>query len=206
MKDVERDRLLFEFYNEVGEKYPADEISYKNVDAQIREEFVIELLKKSSGLTLDVGCAEGHYKPYIEDYVGFDMSLPRLEKLEGRKAWAVAEYFPFKNCVFDRILMSEVLEHTWLREQILGDCHRVLKKDGVLIMSTPHGVNMFHIQKNWSYLGRYSVKFNPYVHGRFPEKYTRKILSDANFKIKLLHIITYKEKPRFIVTESVKHG
>ena len=160
----------------------------------------------SSGLTLDAGCAEGRYKPYIEDYVGFDMSLPRLENLEGRKVWAVAEYFPFKSGVFSRILMSELLEHTWLRTQILRDCHRVLKKKGILIMSTPHGKNMFHIQKNWSYLGRYGVKFNPYVHGRFPVKYTRKILSNANFKIKLLHIITYKKKPRFIVTESVKNG
>lgn len=206
MKDVERDRLLFEFYNEVGEKYPANEIAYKNVDAQLREQLVIQLLEESSGLTLDVGCAEGHYKPYIEDYVGFDISLPRLEKLEGRKTWAVAEHFPFKNGVFDRILMSELLEHTWQHKQVLGECHRVLRKGGRMIMSTPHGTNIFHIQKNWSYLERYDVTFNPYVHGRFPEEYTRKILSNANFKIKLLQIITYKEKPRFIVTESVKNG
>lgn len=206
MKNLARHRRLFNLYKEIGEKYPASEIVYSKTSALRREKFLIGLLGKSEGLTLDVGCAEGRYMPYIEDYVGFDISLPRLKNLEGRKAWAVAEYFPFKNGVFDRVFTSELLEHTWEREQILDECHRVLRKDGVLIMSTPHGANAFHIQKNWSMLGKYGVQFNPYVHGHFSEEYTRRILSNANFKIILLHKIMYKRKARFIVTESVKNG
>ena len=203
---AKRGRRLFEFYNEVGEKYPASRISYSEPASKRREKFIIELLKKSGGLTLDVGCAEGRYKPYIEDYVGFDISLPKLEKLKGRKAWAIAEYFPFKNGIFDRVIMLELLEHTWYRKQILGECYRVLRKNGILIMSTPYGVDAFLIQRNWASLEEHGVKFNPYVHGHFSEKYTRELLSSANFKIKLLHKITHKEKNRFLVTMSVKNG
>ena len=190
----------------MGEKYPATRISYSDLASKRREKFIVELLKKSGGLTLDVGCAEGRYKTHIEDYVGFDISILKLEKLKGRKAWAIAEYFPFKNGVFDRVIMLELLEHTWYRKQILGECHRVLRKNGTLIMSTPHGVNAFLIQKNWSILEEYGVKFNPYIHGHFSEKYTRELLSNANFEIKLLHKVIHKEKTKFLVTMSVKNG
>ena len=206
MRNPARYRRLFKFYNEAGEKSPASEIAYKWAPAKARERFLIALLEKSDVLTLDVGCGDGHYRPYIEDYVGLDISAPRLKMFEGRKAWALAEYLPFQDDVFDRVFMSEVLEHTWQRQRILNDCHRVLKKGGILIMSTPFGKDRYQIQSNWETLGKYGVGFSPYIHGQFSEKYTRRLLKRANLALLLLHKIEHNGNAVFIITVSVKDG
>lgn len=203
MSDVERDLRLFKFYNEVGEKYPASEIVYKSASALARKRFLCKLLQ-SNALTLDVGCSDGYYKPYIKNYVGLDIALARLKKFKGRRVWAVAEHLPFADKVFDRIFMAELLEHTWERKKILKDCHRVLKDDGTLIMSVPFGRKLFHIQTRWEMLEKYGVAYCPYVHGHFTKKYTRHLMKQSKFRINLMRIIQQRSRNKFIVVKARK--
>ncbi len=206
MSTVKRNRKLFKFYNETGEKYPSTEIVYKSASALARKLFLCSLLKENlQALTLDIGCSDGHYKPYINKYVGLDIALARLKKFKGRRVWAIAEHLPFKKGVFDRIFMSELLEHTWERKKILNDCHRILKDDGILIISVPLGKRLFHIQTRWETLEAYGVTYCPYVHGHFTKKYTRHLMKQSKFRIIMLKIVKSKEGlNRFLVVKARK--
>jgi len=51
---------------------------------------------------------------------------------------ANAQAFPFPNAFFDRVLMTEVLEHLPDDEQALTEVWRVLKPGGVLALTVPH--------------------------------------------------------------------
>ncbi len=205
MSTAERNINLFRFYNEAGEKYPTSEITYRSKTALARKRFLCRLLQANPhALTLDIGCADGYYKPYIKNYVGLDIALARLKKFSGRRVWAVAEYLPFADKTFNRIFMSETLEHTWERKQILKDCHRVLKDKGILLISVPFGTRLFHIQTNWDMLEQYGVAYCPYVHGHFTFKYTRHLMKQSKFRITLLKIVEGLWKNKFIVVKARK--
>lgn len=201
MSTAKRDMKLFRFYNEAGEKYPSSEIIYKAESAQIRKRVLCDLLRSNpNALTLDIGCSDGYYKPYIKNYVGLDIALARLKKFTGRRVWAVAEHLPFADKTFDRIFMSETLEHTWKRKQILKDCHRILKDKGTLIISVPFGKHPFHIIKKWDMLEKYDISYSSYIHGHFTKYYTRNMMRHSKFHITLLKIV----KKKFIVVKAKK--
>lgn len=92
---------------------------------------------------LDYGCGVKPYE-YIfestyEKYVGVDVgNNPHAEfNIEPD------EKLPFADAEFDIILSSQVLEHVENVDLYLGECARVLKHGGILILST-HGTWQFH--------------------------------------------------------------
>jgi len=51
--------------------------------------------------------------------------------------------FPFKNDSFDVVCCAEVVEHIKTPWQLIDECFRILKKDGILILSTPNNENWY---------------------------------------------------------------
>jgi len=211
VNNVARNRRLFEFYNECGEKYPASKIAYKWLPAKKRERYLSQILRRNyHDLTLDLGCGDGHYVKYIPNYVGLDIAVGYLKRFKKKRVWGVAQHLPFADEVFDRILMSEMLEHTYEREDILNECYRILKEKGFLIVSTPYGrddVEHFKLQREWKVLEEYDIAYCSYVHGAFSEPYLRKLLTDSNFEIKRVQKIGQTvESPKaiYIVAEAIK--
>jgi len=192
----------FRFYNEVAAKYPESRIVYSSKEGKLREKVIRTLLASSTDLTLDVGCNDGHYKPYIKRYVGLDIALPCLKRFKGARIWGLAELLPFRRSVFDRILMSEVLEHVENRSSILRESSRVLKRNGKMIVSTPHGSHPFNVCF-FSVLSRYGVRRRPYVHGMFDEIYLEKLLTDNGFTIQ--RIVSLKDH-LIMVAESISEN
>jgi len=104
---------------------------------------------------LDVGCRKGVDLAKILGLrknirgLGVDLSFESLvtaaEHLKEHKAFcvsqAMAEQLPFKNQVFDVVVSSEVLEHLSEPDQLICEARRVLRDDGVLIMTTPSKYN-----------------------------------------------------------------
>jgi cyclopropane fatty-acyl-phospholipid synthase-like methyltransferase len=101
---------------------------------------------------LDIGCGESGI---IENYavkagcrliVAIDIQLSSLVKAKMRCsgniefALASATYLPFKDGVFDKVAMIEVLEHLPKQSEGLAliDVYRVLKSGGDFVLSTPH--------------------------------------------------------------------
>lgn len=50
----------------------------------------------------------------------------------------VTKPLPFDDNYFDTVYLGEIIEHVWEPKKLLEEVHRVLKKEGVLIIDTPH--------------------------------------------------------------------
>lgn len=108
-------------------------------------EYVIEkYIKGKVTSVLDFGCGKCPYKPifepHLEKYVGADIELNEYAQLlidieTGRVATPPNQ--------FDVILSTQVLEHVTDPPSYLKEANRLLKEDGLLVLST-HGYWIYH--------------------------------------------------------------
>lgn len=98
---------------------------------------------------LEVGCGNGYYLSLLNrlglklNLVGIDndsLALKDGVKFIGDKKvkliLADASKIPFANESFDKIVMSEVIEHVADEKKVLKEIFRVLKKEGILSLTT----------------------------------------------------------------------
>ena len=125
---------------------------------------------------LDAGCGEGHLLKFLSkrkaDYFGIDITEVALEK--ARKRFPEGKFYKmdlakleFPDESFDCVTCSEVLEHIYLYKDVLKELIRVLKKDGLLIITFPN-------ETNWTIsrflLGRRPIKVPDHVNSFTPKK------------------------------------
>lgn len=153
--------------------------SVKDVEASFRltEETALEnresmrityVVSKLYGRILDVGCNSGWLLDEIDetwpmdwgcewDYRGVDISKELIEKAKIDHPTR-AEYFqvapsgnlPFEAEYFDCVFIGEVVEHLQDPMPTLIEAHRVLKRGGLLIVTTPlewQGYNPEHVKE-----------------------------------------------------------
>lgn len=105
---------------------------------------------------LDVGCGRGEVVEGCArmgaSVIGCDYSSDALEitrnyTTNGDIIRADASHFPFRDDVFDKVALLDIIEHLDQKdlEKCLAEAHRVLKKDGRVVISTPN---------RWRYLYR----------------------------------------------------
>ncbi|MFA5797277.1 MAG: class I SAM-dependent methyltransferase [Candidatus Woesearchaeota archaeon] len=109
----------------------------------------ISLLEGLHGNLLDLGCGAGALceriastYPHKFQITGADF----IKKNFKAKTKFIAtdlnrSPLPFKNKSFDVIMLVEVIEHVRSPAQLLDEIHRILKKGGRLIISTPNVEN-----------------------------------------------------------------
>jgi ubiquinone/menaquinone biosynthesis C-methylase UbiE/uncharacterized protein YbaR (Trm112 family) len=99
-------------------------------DAQLFAEF-----SQLEGLILDVGCGPQALPSYaeaaIERFVGVD-PLRGEQPRQFAFAQAIAEYLPFKDDAFDRVLFATSIDHVLSIELALAEAHRVTKAGGMV--------------------------------------------------------------------------
>lgn len=119
---------------------------------------------------------------YQGDVTAFDISESALldAKKRGVKTvlGSVEEKFPFKPSSFDVVFWGDNIEHVFAVEFIMREIHRVLKKGGRLILSTPN-------QSYWRY------RLYMLLHGELP-----KTEGDVNYPWDWEHIRFFS--PRII--------
>lgn len=103
-------------------------------------EAITPSLTRFTGRVLDVGCGSKPYKSYclnVSEYIGLEIDT--LENRHRKKAdfFYDGSVFPFENNSFDCILNNEVFEHVFNPVEFLSEINRVLKKDGLLLISVP---------------------------------------------------------------------
>lgn len=146
MMEMEKAESFRGFYEEVGEKYPEEEIVYRTLKGQLRREFILKHLASWKGRLLDIGCNRGMYlKAYRGGKkVGIDISRPALEKIRDAEeniplVAADAQVLDcFRDEVFDVVLCSEVLEHVSRPERVMEGIRRILSQGGRALITTPN--------------------------------------------------------------------
>lgn len=104
---------------------------------------------KNGDKVLEVGCGNGYYLSLL-NRLGIKLNLTGIDidklALKDAKKFindnkvkvitADASKIPFPSNSFDKIVMSEVIEHVIDEKKVLNEVHRVLKKDGILALTT----------------------------------------------------------------------
>ena len=94
----------------------------------------------SKGKLIDIGCGEkpfyGYVKDKVQEYIGLDHNESPHDKSK-IDVLGTAYSIPFKDDFFDTALLTQVIEHLEEPKKALNEINRVLKKDGILILSWP---------------------------------------------------------------------
>lgn len=121
-----------------------------------------EIEKRKPKLVLDAGCGRGFYSatlttfPFIKKIVGIDLNneylkIARKQFTDPRLKLGKASIYslPFQDNSFDAIICSEVLEHVD-DNRALQELQRVVKKDGVILITVPsHNFPFLWDPVNW---------------------------------------------------------
>lgn len=95
----------------------------------------------AKGNLLDIGCGQQLLRNYLNPsttYFSLDFPETGITLYNAKPSvFGDAESLPFKNKTFDTVILLEVLEHLPDPASAILEVKRVLKKDGVLILSTP---------------------------------------------------------------------
>ena len=125
---------------------------------------------RAAGATvLDVGCSQGIASILLaregRQVTGVDIETAALEEAHARLAreephiagrvdfrFAEGADLPFDDASFDTVLLGEVVEHLIDPVPVVREARRVLRDDGVLVLTTPYGIFRYPDHKEPVYL------------------------------------------------------
>lgn len=110
---------------------------------------VEELDLKDKEKILEVGCGNGYYLNLLNK-LGFNLTLTGIDNdvlalQDARKIirdnkvkfkLVDANKLPFGNNFFDKVVISEVIEHVEDQQKVLSEIYRVLKPGGIMVLTT----------------------------------------------------------------------
>ncbi len=115
-----------------------------------RAKYIIESINPKKGeKILDLGCGTGYYLfllsnlPVELKLFGIDNDKKALDEAKtslNKKINFIlsdSHKLPFENNSFDKVIASEVLEHVDDDQRVIKEVYRILKPDGVFVISTP---------------------------------------------------------------------
>lgn len=118
--------------------------NYNNYDYKVRKP-VIETYKKKINFKageklLDLGCGGESFMKAFEEYCGLECFGIDLEYTSKKvfKCNLENQSLPFRNEFFDYIHLHHVIEHIWNYDNLMKECHRVLKPNGKIIIVCPN--------------------------------------------------------------------
>lgn len=181
-----------------------------------RSTYILNAIKKHKpAKILDAGCGRGFYiklfsyLTFPKKIVGIDISETYTQKAktitqnDKRVEVAVASIYklPFKDNYFDCVVCSEVLEHLDDDLKALQELRRVLKPNGILLITVPH--NRFPLlwdPLNWFLMKLFRTHINKNIwwlagiwadHERLYEKTAlKKVLKKAKLSPKPIKNVT----------------
>jgi SAM-dependent methyltransferase len=124
--------------------------------AEERGKFVVSIIEqqiKCDGLTvLDLGSGEGGTTKILaknNNVFSIDISLTRLLRQADHennlyRVNGDALRVPLKNESFELIILQDVIEHVKSPAELIDSLYTLLKKDGILYLSTPNRFSMFN--------------------------------------------------------------
>lgn len=115
------------------------------------------------GRVLDLGCGDSPYRPemleHADEYIGVDWE-PSYHENAHVDVWAdLTEGLPFGDGYADTIVSFNVLEHLPEPALFLRECHRVLKEDGTLFLTTPFMWGIHEAPHDYYRYTRYGLRY-----------------------------------------------
>jgi SAM-dependent methyltransferase len=146
------------------------------------------------GRILDVGCGTKPYADYFDAsaYVGLELASPTMSQSNRPDCLYDGHTFPFADAHFDAVITSEVLEHVFNPDQFLHELTRVLRPNGLLLLTVPFVWDEH--EQPYDY-GRYSSFGLKHLLNRHGLEILRheKTLNDVRILFQLINVYIYKK-------------
>ncbi|MBS3155728.1 class I SAM-dependent methyltransferase [Candidatus Woesearchaeota archaeon] len=152
-----------------------------------------KLIVDKKGLVLDNGCGPGKLSLVIPEgnvIVGSDISLDMLREAKKRIKYLVraqAEKLPFKDKTFDVVYTDSMLHHLKNPEDGVKEIFRVLKDDGIAVVSETHAALVNRKLRRDAY--KDTKRFGPW-HKNFEKEELIKIIKPY-FEIYSMENVSY---------------
>ncbi|MDD3465758.1 MAG: class I SAM-dependent methyltransferase [Campylobacterales bacterium] len=157
-------------------------------------EAITPLLVRFAGRVLDVGCGSKPYKKYCvnsSEYVGLEIDTPENRRRKKADFFYDGSRFPFENNSFDCVLSNEVFEHVFNPVEFLSEINRVLKKEGLLLISVPFVWDEHEQPHDYARYSSFGLKYNLEKAG-FEILEARKTINSVAVIFQLLNAYIYK--------------
>lgn len=157
-------------------------------------EHLIVLSPQINGKVLDVGCGNKPYVPLYsaQEYVGLeiDSSANRFDKLADH--FYDGEVFPFENETFDSVVSNQVFEHVPDPDRFLNEVSRVLKANGLVLMTVPFVWDEHEQPHDYTRYSSYGIRAILMRHN-FEVIELHKSVDDIRVIFQLLNVYVYKK-------------
>ncbi len=179
--------ILKSFYRKFNKNYQAEFLNKKEFD------YFTDCKK-----ILDLGCGVGNF--ILQEpsrIIGIDSnkkSIALCKKRGLRVKFGNVTKIPFQNNTFDGIHASHIIEHLYPKDahNMLNEVGRVLKKDGIFVLSTPILWSGFY--NDFTHIKPY----NPESIIRYIcDEGKEKTFSDIPYKFKLVHL-EWRFRPLYV--------
>lgn len=128
-----------------------------------------ELAPRLNGSILDFGCGSKPYEKLFtncSEYKGVDIEQSgHLHTNEKIDYYYDGHKLPFEDETFDNVFSSEVIEHISNIDEIFDEINRVIKKDGLLLLTTPFMWNENEAPYDYARYSSYGLKSLLEKHG-----------------------------------------
>ncbi|MBU2575014.1 MAG: class I SAM-dependent methyltransferase [Elusimicrobia bacterium] len=158
---------------------------------------IVEGSGKSSGTMLDIGCGTGEFLKIMKaggwETAGVDPSEERNKRSTDDNKIYSADLMEIKfgEQSFDVITLWQVLEHLPDPDRYLAETHRLLKKDGILVLSVP---NINSLQARLSGARWFNLDL-PRHRWQFTPETLQKMLDKTAFRLKEIKHFSLEYNP-----------
>jgi SAM-dependent methyltransferase len=134
---------------------------------------------------LDIGCGLGTYLRRLYDFTpqAFGIDIDRARLVLGAEAGvrglglAVSESLPFRDEIFDAVLLNEVIEHVRNDRETLREALRVTRRGGKVLVFCPN--RLYPFETHGIYLGKKYFFGNIPLVNYLPDPLRRKVVPHA---------------------------
>lgn len=151
------------------------------------------LAKEIGGLTLDIGCGNKPYE-YLYDvskYIGLDLKTSIHNVQTFADIFYDGKHIPVKDNTIDSIVCNQVFEHVFEPDKFLAEINRVLKNNGILLISLPFVWDEHEQPYDYARYSSFGIKFLLEKHG-FNIKLHIRTVNDFSLFAQLLNLYFYK--------------
>jgi SAM-dependent methyltransferase len=152
------------------------------------------LADKVTGKILDVGCGQKPYEKLFKSsqYIGLEIDSPENRQNKKADYFYNGVTFPFQDGEFDSIVLNEVFEHVFNPDDFLGEINRVLKPDGMMLMTVPFCWDEHEQPNDYARYSSFGLISIVEKHG-FQVIERRKSMNDIRVIFQLLNGYLYKK-------------
>jgi len=121
--------------------------------------FIKKHAHKLTGTTLDIGCGKMRYKSLIPGkYIGLDLEQGKFTYSVKADLYWDGITIPLENDSVENVLISEVLEHCPDPSIVVKEAFRVMKKDGIILITIPFVYQLHGVPYDFHRMTPYTVE------------------------------------------------